>query len=76
MKDDRISQKFTPANQDRLIKEFVNFICQATGGRLLQPWVSSDRPAEISPSSDARDWVSFAIGAVFCKLLRDLTERA
>ena len=32
MKDDRISQKFTPANQDRLIKESVDFICQATGG--------------------------------------------
>jgi hemoglobin len=32
MKDDRINQKFARTNQDRLIKEFVDFICQATGG--------------------------------------------
>jgi hemoglobin len=31
-KDDRLNQKFTRTNQDRLIKEFVDFICQATGG--------------------------------------------
>ena len=32
MKDDRIDQKFARTNVDRLIKEFVDFICQATGG--------------------------------------------
>ena len=32
MKDDRLNQKFARTNQDRLIKEFVDFICQATGG--------------------------------------------
>ena len=32
MKDDRISQKFARTNEDRLIKEFVDMICQATGG--------------------------------------------
>ena len=32
MKDDRINQKFARTNQDRLIKEFIDFICQATGG--------------------------------------------
>lgn len=32
MKDDRISQKFAQTNVDRLIKEFVDQICQATGG--------------------------------------------
>ena len=32
MKDDRINQKFTRTNVDRLIKEFVDLICQATGG--------------------------------------------
>ena len=32
MKDDRINQKFARTNVDRLIKEFVDQICQATGG--------------------------------------------
>ena len=32
MKDDRIDQKFARTNVDRLIKEFVDLICQATGG--------------------------------------------
>ena len=32
MKDDRINQKFARTNEDRLIKEFVDLICQATGG--------------------------------------------
>jgi hemoglobin len=32
MKDDRINQKFNRTNVDRLIKEFVDLICQATGG--------------------------------------------
>jgi hemoglobin len=32
MKDDRIKQKFARTNVDRLIKEFVDLICQATGG--------------------------------------------
>ena len=32
MKDDRISQKFARTNVDRLIKEFVDLICKATGG--------------------------------------------
>ena len=32
MKDDRISQKYARTNVDRLIKEFVDQICQATGG--------------------------------------------
>jgi hemoglobin len=32
MKDDRISQKFARTNVARLIKEFVDMICQATGG--------------------------------------------
>lgn len=32
MKDDRINQKFARTNEDRLIKEFVDQICQATGG--------------------------------------------
>ena len=32
MTDDRISQKFARTNEDRLIKEFVDMICQATGG--------------------------------------------
>ena len=32
MKDDRISQKYARTNVDRLIKEFVDMICQATGG--------------------------------------------
>jgi hemoglobin len=32
MKDDRISQKFARSNVDRVIKEFVDMICQATGG--------------------------------------------
>jgi hemoglobin len=31
-KDDRINQKFARTNVDRLIKEFVDQICQATGG--------------------------------------------
>jgi hemoglobin len=32
MKDDRINQKSARTNVDRLIKEFVDLICQATGG--------------------------------------------
>jgi hemoglobin len=32
LKDDRISQKFARTNVDRLIKEFIDQICQATGG--------------------------------------------
>jgi hemoglobin len=32
LKDDRIDQKFTRTNKDRLIKEFVDQICEATGG--------------------------------------------
>ena len=32
MKDDRIDQKFARTNVDRLIKEFLDLICQATGG--------------------------------------------
>jgi hemoglobin len=32
LKDDRINQKFARTNVDRLIKEFVDQICQATGG--------------------------------------------
>ena len=32
MKDDRISQKYARTNVDRLIKEFADMICQATGG--------------------------------------------
>jgi hemoglobin len=32
MKDERIGQKFAKTNEDRLIKEFVDQICQATGG--------------------------------------------
>ena len=32
LKDDRINQKFARTNRDRLIKEFVDQICQATGG--------------------------------------------
>jgi hemoglobin len=32
MKDDRINQKYARTNVDRLIKEFVDQICQATGG--------------------------------------------
>ena len=32
MKDDRISQKYARTNVDRLIKEFVDQVCQATGG--------------------------------------------
>ena len=32
MKDDRINQKFARTNVDRLTKEFVDLICQATGG--------------------------------------------
>jgi hemoglobin len=32
MKDDRIGQKFARSNVDRVIKEFVDMICQATGG--------------------------------------------
>jgi hemoglobin len=32
MKDDRINQKSARTNVDRLIKEFVDQICQATGG--------------------------------------------
>lgn len=32
LKDDRIDQKFARTNKDRLIKEFVDQICQATGG--------------------------------------------
>ena len=32
MKDNRIGQKFAKTNEDRLIKEFVDQICQATGG--------------------------------------------
>jgi hemoglobin len=32
MKDDRINQKFARTDVDRLIKEFVDLICQATGG--------------------------------------------
>ena len=31
-KDDRINQKFARTNESRLIKEFVDLICQATGG--------------------------------------------
>jgi hemoglobin len=31
-KDDRINQKFARTNEGRLIKEFVDMICQATGG--------------------------------------------
>ena len=32
MNDDRINQKYARTNVDRLIKEFVDQICQATGG--------------------------------------------
>jgi hemoglobin len=32
LKDDRINQKFARTNRDRLVKEFVDQICQATGG--------------------------------------------
>ena len=32
LKDDRISQKFARTNEDRVIKEFVDLFCQATGG--------------------------------------------
>lgn len=32
LKDDRINRKFARTNVDRLIKEFVDQICQATGG--------------------------------------------
>ncbi len=32
LKDDRINQKFARTNFDRLIKEFVDQICEATGG--------------------------------------------
>src|SRR5262249_33360162 len=32
MKDDRINQKFARTNVDRVIKEFVDLICQTTGG--------------------------------------------
>ena len=32
MKDDRINQKFARTNEDRVIKEFVDLICQTTGG--------------------------------------------
>jgi hemoglobin len=32
LKDDRINQKFARTNTDRLIKEFVDQICEATGG--------------------------------------------
>jgi hemoglobin len=32
MKDDRINQKYARTNVDRLIKEFVDQICEATGG--------------------------------------------
>jgi hemoglobin len=32
LKDDRIDRKFARTNKDRLIKEFVDQICQATGG--------------------------------------------
>jgi hemoglobin len=32
MKDDRINEKFARTNVDRLIKEFVDLICEATGG--------------------------------------------
>jgi hemoglobin len=32
LKDDRINRKFARTNRDRLIKEFVDLICQATGG--------------------------------------------
>ncbi|HEX6933400.1 MAG TPA: group 1 truncated hemoglobin [Streptosporangiaceae bacterium] len=32
LKDNRINRKFARTNEDRLIKEFVDLICQATGG--------------------------------------------
>ena len=32
LNDDRINQKFARTNKDRLIKEFVDQICEATGG--------------------------------------------
>jgi hemoglobin len=32
LNDDRIDRKFARTNKDRLIKEFVDQICQATGG--------------------------------------------
>jgi len=32
LQDDRINRKFARTNRDRLIKEFVDQICQATGG--------------------------------------------
>ena len=32
LKDERINQKYARTNVDRLIKEFVDQICQATGG--------------------------------------------
>ena len=32
MKDDRINQKFARTNVDRVIKEFVDQLCQDTGG--------------------------------------------
>jgi hemoglobin len=32
LKDDRINQKYARTNVDRLVKEFVDQICQATGG--------------------------------------------
>ena len=37
LKDDRIDQKFARTNKDRLIKEFVDQICQATGGPCTYP---------------------------------------
>jgi hemoglobin len=32
LKDDRVNRKFARTNRDRVIKEFVDQICQATGG--------------------------------------------
>ena len=37
LKDDRIDRKFARTNRDRLIKEFVDLICQATGGPCNTP---------------------------------------
>jgi hypothetical protein len=37
LKDDSINRKSARTNRDRLIKEFVDQICQATGGRAITP---------------------------------------
>ena len=58
LKDDRINHKFARTNTDRLIKEFVDQICEATGrpctytGRSMTETQHNTTPASSCPGID------------------------